>query len=377
MKIAMIGIRGVPARYSGLETCAEEVGLRLVERGHEVTVYCRKGYWDDSATEYKSIKRITLPSLKTKITDTYSHSLLCMFHVLSQKPDAILAFNPVLGSLCIIPNLFGLKVALNPDGYDWRRKKWGWFARQFIHLSAWLCTKVVDQMIVDAVSVKDHYNNAFNCTPPAIYVPNGANVETAEESEIPREEQTRILEQYGLEKDKYILFLSRHEPENSCEYIIEAYEGLETDMPLFFVGGVTYKSAYAESLKNTKDERIKFPGPIYDPIHVKVLHHNCYFLLHGNQPGGTSLGLLKALGFGTCVMTVDTPDNAYAVKDAGVKYELSAESIRRNMRRLIDHPEEVKAYRRKAVERIKEEYLWDTVSDKYEAALKKIASLGD
>ena len=377
MKIAMIGIRGVPARYSGLETCGEEVGLRLVERGHDVTVYCRKGSWDDSATEYKGIKRITLPSLKTKITDTYSHSLLCMFHVLSQKPDAILAFNPALGSLCIIPKLFGIKVALNPNGFDWRRKKWGWLARKFIYRSAWLCTKVVDQMIIDAVSVKDHYNEAFDCTPEAIYVPNGANLETPDESEISEEEQRAILEQYGLEKDKYVLFLSRHEPENSCEYIIEAYEGLETDMPLFFVGGVTYKSAYAESLKNTKDKRIMFPGPIYDPIHVKVLHHNCYFLVHGNQPGGTSLGLLKALGFGTCVMTVDTPDNAYAVKEAGVKYQLSAESIRESMRHLIEHPEEVKAYRQKAVERIKEEYLWDVVTDKYEAALKRIAGVNN
>jgi len=377
MKIAMIGIRGVPARYSGLETCGEEVGLRLVERGHEVIVYCRKGSWDDSATEYKGIKRITLPSLKTKITDTYSHSLVCMFHVLSQKPDVILAFNPALGSLCIIPKLFGLKVALNPDGFDWRRKKWGWFARKFIYASAWLCTKVCDQMIIDAVSVRDHYNEAFNCKPVAVYVPNGADLETAEESDVPEEEQTRILDQYGLEKDKYILFLSRHEPENSCEYIIEAYEGLETGMPLFFAGGVTYKSAYAESIKNTKDERIKFPGPIYDPIHVKVLHHNCYFLVHGNQPGGTSLGLLKALGYGTCVMTVDTPDNAYVVKDAGAKYQLSSESIRKTMRFLLDHPQEVEAYRRKAVERIREEYKWDVVADKYEGVFRKVTGLSE
>ena len=374
MKVAMIGIRGVPARYSGLETCAEEVGIRLVQRGHEVIVYCRKGSWDDSATEYKGIKRITLPSLKTKITDTYSHSIISMFHVLSQKPDVVLAFNPALGSLCIIPKLFGYRTALNPDGFDWQREKWGFVARSFIHASARLCTKVVDQMIIDAVSVCDYYNKAFNCNPPAIYIPNGANLEIAEESDVPQEEQTKILRQYGLEKDRFILFLSRHEPENSCEHIISAFEGIETDMPLFFGGGVTYRSPYAESLKRTKDRRIMFPGPVYDPTHVKVLHHNCYFLIHGNQPGGTSLGLLKALGYGTCVMTVDTPDNAYSVKDAGVKYQLSAESIRENMRHLLDHPEEVRMYRQKAIERVKEEYLWDVVADKYEAALKKAAN---
>jgi glycosyltransferase involved in cell wall biosynthesis len=373
LRIAMIGIRGVPAAYGGLEECAEQVGVRLAQRGHEVMVYCRKGTYDNAAEYYKGIRRIVLPSLKTKITDTYSHTLLGMLHVLEQKPDVILAFNPGIASLCAIPKLFGHKIALNPDGFDWKREKWGWFAKRFIHLSAWICTKVVDQMIIDAVTVKDYYNQTFGCNPPALYIPNGCPVEPPEETDVSKGEATDILRCYGLEKQKYILFLSRHEPENSCQYILDAFKGLDTNMRLFFGGGASYQSPYADSLRNTADPRILFPGPIYDKTHVKVLHHNCYFLVHGNQPGGTSLGLLKAMGLGTCVLSLNTPDNAYAVRDAGCLYQLSVDDLRENMRFLLDHPRAVREMRTKAVERVKQEYLWDVITDRYEEVLSRLA----
>ncbi len=373
MKIAMIGIRGVPANYSGLETCAEEVGARLASRGHEVIVYCRRHCYDTHPDEYRGMRRITLPGTRNKFADTLVHSGLCMAHVLKMKPDVILAFNPAVSALCLLPKALGYRFCLNPDGFDWRRPKWPALGKAFIYASAWFSALIIDQLTIDAVSVRDYYASHFPCRNEPLYIPNGANIELRSEENDAADE--RILEQYGLKKNHYILFLSRHVKDNSCKEIIEAYEGLDTDMPLFFGGGGHYGEAYAEELKQTKDPRILFPGAIYDPEHVRALHHHCYFLAHGNQPGGTSLGLLKAMGYGACVMTLATPDNAYAVKDAGVQYQLSPESIRAAMRRLLDHPEEVLAYREKAVRRIREEYLWDVVADKYEAAMKKAAGI--
>lgn len=369
MKIAMIGIRGVPANYSGLETCGEEVGVRLVERGHEVIVYCRNESYEDREPEYKGIKRIFLPGSTNRYVDTMVHSVRALMHARKNKPDVILAFNPAISSVCMIARMSGIPLCLNPDGFDWRRPKWPLLGRWFIYLSAWLSGKVIDQLTVDAVSVRDYYAEHFNCRKDPMYIPNGANIELREEQD--EEKAKSVLAEYGLEKDKYILFLSRHVADNACLELIEAYEGLDTDMPFFFAGGGHYGDVYAESVKKcTNDKRVMLPGAIYDPEHVKILHHNCYFLAHGNKPGGTSLGLLKALGYGTCVMTFDTPDNAYAVKDAAVKYALNNEDIRAKMRHLLDHPEAVEAYRKKAVERVKEEYLWDVVTDKYEAAFR-------
>ncbi|HNR31123.1 MAG TPA: DUF1972 domain-containing protein [Candidatus Hydrogenedentes bacterium] len=365
MRIAILGIRGVPAKYGGLETCAEEIGARLVARGHEVICYCRyTGTEDDRLPEFRGIKRIMLHNLRYTITDTYTHSFLACCHVLAVKPDVILAFNPAISSVCAIPRVFGYPVVLNPDGFDWRRAKWGPFAKRFIYVSAYMAAKVCNQLIIDAKSVSDYYAGEFDCAP--VYIPNGANVDT---------ESTRpeILAQYGIEKDNYFLFLSRHVPENSCRHIIKAFEALDTDKKLVMGGGQAEESSYAASLRETRDPRILFPGPIYDPDHVRELHLGCYALLHGNQPGGTSLGLLKALGHGCCVLTLNTVDNAYAVQDAAVTYKLSETDLHDKMRYVLDHPEAVAELRRKAVARCRDAYNWDVLAEQYEEILRRAA----
>lgn len=364
MKIAILGIRGVPAKYGGLETCAEEIGARLAERGHEVLCYCRPGE-DEHLDTYRGIKRINLPSLRYTITDTYTHSLLACLHVVKLKPDVILAFNPAISTLCVIPKVFGYKVVLNPNGFDWRRPKWGWFAKRFIYVSAFIAAKLCDKLIIDAKSVSDYYAEDFDCDP--IHIPNGANID-------PDPRHPEILHQYGLEKDGYYLFLSRHVPDNSCELIIKAFEKSKTRRKLFMGGGEASDSPYAAALRATNDPRIIFPGAIYNPDHVKELHHGAYAVLHGNQPGGTSLGLLKALGYGTCVLTLGTPDNAYVVQDAGLTYTLSEEDLKGKIDYLEQHPERVAELRKLAVERCLQGYAWDRLADDYENVLKAVAT---
>ena len=364
MKIAILGIRGVPAKYGGLETCGEEVGARLVERGHEVYCYCRSGTEDDTLTEWRGIRRINLPTLRYKFTDTYVHSLLACLHVLKLRPDVVLAFNPAISTLCVIPRMFGLSIVLNPNGFDWRRPKWGALARRFIYLSAYIAAKVCNRLIIDAKSVSDYFETDFDCDP--IHIPNGAVTDAVSTN-------PEVLEKYGLKKDGYFLFLSRHVPDNSCELIIEAFEGLQTDKKLVFGGGDPGDSEYAARLRNTKDPRIIFPGAIYDPVAVKELHHGAYALIHGNQPGGTSLGLLKGMGYGSCVLTLDTVDNAYVVQDAGLTYRLSAEDLRGKLKYLLDHPERVEELRRLAVARIASAYSWEYITSQYEAVLTQAA----
>jgi glycosyltransferase involved in cell wall biosynthesis len=364
MKIAMLGIRGVPARYGGLETCAEEVGARLAAAGHEVYCYCRKGSPDDGIEQFRGIRRIELPSLRGKFTDTYSHSLFACLHVCTLRPDVVLAFNPAVSTLCVIPKLAGLRVCLNPNGYDWRRPKWGTFAKRFIYASAYLAARVCDRLIIDAKSVSDYYATDFECDP--IHIPNGANID-------PESKHPEILEQYRLKKDGYFLFLSRHVPDNSCELVIQAFEQLKTDKVLVMGGGNAEDSEYEAGLRATKDARVLFPGAIYDPDHVKELHHGAYAVIHGNQPGGTSLGLLKAMGYACCILTLNTPDNAYVVQDSAITYRLSAEDLAGKLKYLIEHPERVAELRKLALARCEEAYSWDVLAGEYERVLKEVA----
>src|SRR5260370_14833058 len=54
MRLAILGARGIPAHYGGFETFAEQLAVRLVERGHEVTVFCEAG--ESASQEYKGVK---------------------------------------------------------------------------------------------------------------------------------------------------------------------------------------------------------------------------------------------------------------------------------------------------------------------------------
>ena len=83
LKIALLGTRGVPARYGGFETFAEELGVRLVERGHEVTVYCRR-FFDEPAKKddvYRGIKQRWLPTFRHKYLETPIHSLMSFLNL--------------------------------------------------------------------------------------------------------------------------------------------------------------------------------------------------------------------------------------------------------------------------------------------------------
>lgn len=369
MKIAITGIRGVPAIYGGPETCAKEVAVRLAVRGHDVTAYCRPGYYDDSAKEYEGVRRVVLPTIRMTATETYFHTLISLMHMVPRRPDVILIFNPGVGALSMLPRTFGIPVILNPDGFDWRRAKWGAFARWFIKNNAWLSTKVCNRLITDSITIRDFYNDEWHCTPPARYIPYGATLEPEE----PGSDDEDVLKKYGVEDGGYFFFLSRHVPENTCEEILEGFTRLgNTSVKLLFGGGGD--SPYATELRRYESDSVRMPGIIKEERDVAVLHRHCYAVIHGNQPGGTSLGLLKAMGYGCCVATPDTVDNRFVIDDAGYTYATHPDAIRDTLQRMLDVPEEVRAKSQRALERIREHYDWDRVTDQYVEVIQQVVT---
>ena len=350
----------MPAIYGGPETCAREVAIRLAARGHDVTAYCRPGYYDDAVKMYEGVHRVVLPTIRTTATETYFHTFVSIAHAVIRRADVVLIFNPGVGGLSMIARAFGVPVVLNPDGFDWRRAKWGRFAKWFIKTNAWLSTKVCNQLITDSVTICEFYNDDWNCTPRARYIPYGAPIEP----ETGGEDVDAVLRKYGVEDRKYFFFLSRHVPENSCAEILEGFELLnEPGIKLLFGGGG--ESEYAQTLRRHASESILMPGVIQDEREVAVLHRHCYAVIHGNQPGGTSLGLLKAMGYGCCVATPDTPDNRYVVDKTGYTYGVDPKSVCKVLHEMLSDPDEVLHRGQLASRRIQEHYDWEVVTDQY------------
>lgn len=360
MKIAIIGTRGVPARYGGFETCAQELSTRLAQKGHKVIVYCRNSNSPDKPKEFNGVKLIHLPSIKTKIMDTFSHTFLSMIHILFQKVDVILVFNAANSPLCIIPGLFGKKIAINVDGLEWKRKKWGRIAKKYYQFAEYLATKVCNKIITDSRTIQKYYREKYNIE--STFIAYGANIEVSSKPE--------IIKKYNLIKDNYFFVVTRLEPENNIDLTIKAFEQVKTDKKLVIVGGVNYKSKYVQELKETKDSRIIFIPPLYENDHIKELFCNCYVYVHGNEVGGTNPALLSALGYGNCVLSLNVPYNEEVVSKSAILYEKSIEDLSTKMQYLIDNPDIVLDYRKKAVNRIKEAgYLWEKVTDDYENLL--------
>jgi glycosyltransferase involved in cell wall biosynthesis len=362
MRIAIIGTRGIPANYSGFETCVEEISIALAAKGHEVTVYCRYENAPGNPKSFKGVSLKYVPSINTKVLGTFSHASFSLVHSLFKPYDILLVFNAANGPLCALPKLFCKKLAINVDGLDWKRRKWGWFAKQYYQFAEYVSTKCADRIVSDSRVIQQYYHNRYKTE--STFIAYGAHIETPENQ--------KLLNEYKVKPMEYFFVGSRLEPENNADITVRAFEGVKTDKKLLIAGGANYKSKYIQDLHRTNDERIKFLGPVYKPGHMKELHCGAYAYIHGNEVGGTNPALLKAMGYGNYVLAYNAPFNAEVVGSAAVLYEKSVEDLRQKLQFIVDHPEEALQYRQKAVARIKEAYTWDKIAEGYERMFKNI-----
>jgi len=357
LRIAFFGSRGIPHTYGGAEAFLEELAPRLADRGHEVIVYCRSGLFPEKLKTYRGVRLIYLPSIETKILGTPTHTLACMLDVLFRRTDVFLVINIVNGFHCLIPRFFGKTFAINVDGLDWKRGKWGKVARKYFYLNAKYIGRICpDGVITDATEMQRIYLEEFGTR--AANIAYGANIEGSEDA--------GVVRRYGLEPQQYYLIASRMVPENNPDLIIRAFERLRTNKLLAVAGGVNYRSEFVEELKRTRDPRIRFLGHVGDVCHVKELHCNAYAYVHGHSLGGTNPSLVKALGYGNCVVALNTPFNQEVLNDSGVMFERETEDLLTKLQYVEDNPGIVEHYRRRAPDRIREAYTWEHITDQYE-----------
>jgi len=268
MKIAMLGTRGVPASYSGFETCVEELGSRLVKRGHQVTVYCRSHHIKYAERAYRGMKLVKLPAVRNKYLDTIVHSALSAVHVLGTDVQVTLFFIAGNSPLCLIPRLGGKKVVLNVDGLDWKRDKWPAPAKKYIQFAEYLATKLPHVLVTDSRVVQQYYVDRYRA--PARYIPYGSEV-----APLP---PGPFLERYGLEPRRYFLFVGRLVPENCAHHLVDAFSTLDTDMKCVVVGDAPYAEEYIASLKARAGERVIFTGYLFGEGYRELSTHPYAFV---------------------------------------------------------------------------------------------------
>lgn len=363
MKIAILGTRGIPGSYGGFETFAEQLGTRLVARGHEVTVYCRRHYATITSGDYRGVKLVVLPTIQHKYLDTIVHTFLSVFHSLTGRCDVILICNAANSIFSFIPRLFGTPTLVNVDGLERKRRKWNWIGRSYYLLSEWLSTFLPTAIVTDAQVIRDYYATRYGKESSMI----------AYGAEVARHVDAERLSRFGLLPNNYILYVSRLEPENNAHLVIEAFRLVRTDWPLVIVGGAPYARDYIDRLKSTSDPRVIFTGFVFGEDY-RALQQNAYCYVHATEVGGTHPALIEAMGAGNCALTLRTPENLEVIGDAALVYD-SADDLTCLLQQVIDSPGMIREYRRRAMARVIQFYNWEYITDRYETLLASLCSL--
>lgn len=352
MKIAMIGIKAIPARFGGFETAVDEISRRLVQRGHEVIVYNRRGMSPNGYSNYEGVKLVVLPTIKSKNLSTIVHAFLATLHVLFHPVDVVHYFTAGTAILAPLPRLLGMKVVCSVDGTDWQRGKWGRAARWYLKLSERLAVMFCNGVISDSKEVMNYYQNKFGVNSCCITY----GMREA------RSGGAQWLDRFSLEPRDYVLFVGRLVPENNVHHLIRAFEQTTTSKKLVIVGADPWEKEYIRSLKSSQDSRIVFTGGVYGEGYVQ-LQENAYCFVLPDEVGGTHPALVEAMGFGNCVLVNDTPSNVEVVGDAGLTYrgEEGSSDLHRQLQRLLDDAALVQQYQSKARERAIQHYRWDDV----------------
>ncbi len=297
MHIAMVGQRGVPATYGGIERHVEELGALLVERGHKVTVFARHGYTDSAITKHRGIDVVTLPTIGTRHLDASVGSAFATFRATIGDADIVHFHALGPGVFSLAPRLMpGKKVVQTIHGLDHQRQKWGGFASACLRGAAWLSAHVPDRRVVVSRALEEHYA-ALGVQ--AAYVPNGVTPMGL----LPRGE---ALDRLGVGNDPYLLFVGRLVPEKRPDYLIETFKKLDGDHRLLIVGGSSHSDEYVADLtaKAGLDDRVVLPGYLYGDDLREVYTNASGFVLPSKLEG-LPLTLLDAMGAGLPILASD------------------------------------------------------------------------
>jgi glycosyltransferase involved in cell wall biosynthesis len=358
LRIALMGTRGIPARYGGFETFAEQLSSRLVARGHEVIVYERCRFWDrwGSRPPVDGVERRSTPTIYHKYLETPLNALTSFIDVLFQRVDAILVCNAANSPCAPLLKIKGVPLLINVDGIERNRAKWNALGKAWYRLGEWCSVKLATRIVSDAEVIGEYYQETYGIE--STVIPYGVHPV--------RRDPGETLKRYGLDSNKYLLYVSRLEPENNALGVIEAYNSLQTSMPLVIVGDAPYATEYKKKLRTVASDGVIFTGFQFGSAYQE-LQSNCFAYIQATEVGGTHPALIEAMSYRNCVIANGTPENLEVVGDGGLCFRKNDfRHLKELLQGIIDDPQQMESFAEKAYRRVMAEYSWDAVVSQYE-----------
>jgi glycosyltransferase involved in cell wall biosynthesis len=360
MRIGFLGTRGIPACYSGFETFVEQLSVRLVQRGHTVTVYNRIPFNRYAEKTFKGVRIVRLPTISAISTDTIVHTSLSVLHALGKGYDIAYFCGVGNSLLSFIPRLRGAKTIVNVDGADYARAKWSGFGRWWLRRSEFWASHLADAVIADNGSIQRRYKETYGIDTELIHY--GANTVTQNPGE-------EWLKKFQLTPKNYFLYVSRLTPENAADLAMAAHQASGVNLPLVVVGDAPYQPEYIARLKSiaAESKNILMTGYLFAEAYQQLSFHARAFLLP-TAIDATRPVLLDQMGFGNCVIVRDTPGNLEVVGDTAITFSHSdpVKSLAAAIQKVVADAALAVRLGEMARQRIHTHYDWDVICTRYE-----------
>jgi glycosyltransferase involved in cell wall biosynthesis len=359
-RVAILGSRGFPSTYGGYETLVRYLARAWVARGLDVTVYCRERVDGRREWEEEGVTCRWTPGKDSKSLSTLSYGFTSHLDASRRGFDAALVLNVANGFVLPILRAAGTATAVNTDGIEWERGKWGPTARRVFKAGATATAKFADVLIADSEAIADIWLETFGVA--STFVPYGAPVLADVASDRVRE--------LGLEPDSYALVVARLIPENNVELALDALERMQPQIPAVIVGSANYDLPIEARLREL-DRRgaVRWLGHVSDQTLLTQLWAHCGVYIHGHSVGGTNPALLQALGAGAPTLALDTRFNREVMAGEDQLYPADPAALAASIGAVIGDRERREEMARRGQARIAESYDWDDVADRYYAAL--------
>lgn len=364
LRLAILGTRGIPARYGGFETFAEELATGLCARGFDVTVFCESGEKPAPAVlQGVRLRYKSAPALGP--VQTILFDLKCLWAA-RKGYDVVYMLGYGAAPFCLIPRLWGSEVWINPDGLEWARAKWGRMAKLYFRLMEWSSLRVANRIIADSEAVAASLTSRHGRLRACTVIEYGCEIVETPPSAEP-------LAEWSLVKEGYYLVVCRLEPENHVLEILQAFQRSGSKKQLIVIGNHLSQAPYLERIRAVQDSRVRMIGTVYDQTKLISLRYHSFAYIHGHSVGGTNPSLLEAMGCGNLIFAHDNPFNRETLREHGVYFngpEDLAQEIDRAERQSCD----LSTLRACAQIRAREGYHWPNIIEKYVRLLEPIRS---
>jgi glycosyltransferase involved in cell wall biosynthesis len=361
--VRILGCRGIPAAHGGFETFAEQLAPYLVERGWHVVVYCQddgpgastRTIHEDS---WKGVDLVHIPIAEAGPRGTIRFDWTATRHA-ARSRDLCLTLGYNTAALSILLRLKRIPHAMNMDGMEWTRAKWGKVAKAWLWMNDWLGCWLADHLIADHPEIRRHLLTRVG-ERKITMIPYGAPAIHAAPA--------GLVQGLGLQPGRYLTFIARPEPENSLLEIVQAFSSAPRDRALVVLGNFDEGNRYHRRVLAAASSEVKFLGAIYDKPLVQALRFHAAAHLHGHQVGGTNPSLIEALGAGCAVFAHDNRFNRWVAGD-GARYFDGAAALTRLLNEHVGDESVLVRMRAASRARFEAAFTWPEVLRQYEDLL--------